>query len=113
MPSDGYTSHDPLEREALGYSRNEAPPKATTFATRGRWKSILNKIQWSQLNAYKAWDQQVCSVAAIRPTALYFVKLDANLESSIFFNTPFYVKNDISYIMTLYMFLKGMFLRNA
>jgi len=31
-------------REALGYSTSEAPPKATTLATRGRWKSIVNNI---------------------------------------------------------------------
>ena len=47
------------------------PSQATTLATRGRWKSILNKIKWSRLNVYKAWDQQVCLVAAIRPTALF------------------------------------------
>jgi len=60
-----------MKRGPIGYSTSEAPPKATTLATRGRWKSILNKIQWSRLNAYKAWDQQVCSVAAISPTTLF------------------------------------------
>jgi hypothetical protein len=44
------------------------------------------------------------------------LKLDENLKSSFFLNSPFdsfYVKNGNSNIMTLCMFLKGIFLRNA
>jgi len=44
------------------------------------------------------------------------LKLDENFKSSFFLIPPFdpfYVKNGNIYIMTLCMFLKGIFLRNA
>jgi hypothetical protein len=42
-------------REVLSYSTCEAPPQPHTFATRRRWKSILNKLQWSRLNSSVSW----------------------------------------------------------